>query len=1114
MINIKTIYNNSPAIKNILLQLNNNKKIALKGITGSAITFILSSVFEKSQKNLFCILNDKEEAAYFYNDLIKITDKKYNNFFPSSFKRNIDNNQKNKSNLILRTETLTNLNTKRKQITITYPESIIEKVLIKAQLEKNTIKLKINNTYKFDEIYNKLIDNNFNLVDFVYEPGQFSIRGSIIDIFSYSGKKPYRIDFFDDKIESIRNFDIDTQLSDKKLNSVTITFDNTQLTDKKHISIFDYIDKNTIIVAQDFDFIYSAIQKYLEQNNETIKQNNNLNNNIITNLDIIKKQISDFNTIEYGNQNYFNTQNIIKFNTIPQPAFNKNFDFLIKNISDLQAKQYKTYIFSDNQIQLNRLKSIFDDKQAKIKFIPVNTGIYKGFIDNDLQIAIYTDHQIFERYFKYKIKTNFTKKGAITLKELNELNPGDYVVHQDHGIGIFGGLEKINNNGVEQESIRLVYRDNDILYVNIHSLHKISKYKSGEGEPPKIYKLGTKAWQNLKKRTKSKIKEIAIDLIKLYAQRKQQKGFAFSPDSFMNKELEASFIYEDTPDQQKATKAVKQDMENETPMDRLICGDVGFGKTEIAIRAAFKAVLDGKQVAILVPTTILALQHFKTFSDRLKDYPVKIEYISRLKSAKQQTIIKDELKKGNINILIGTHRLIGKDIIFNDLGLLIIDEEQKFGVAIKEKLREIKVNVDTLTLTATPIPRTLQFSMMGARDLSIINTPPPNRYPIITEVHTFNSQIIKDAIEYEINRGGQVFFIHNRVQNIYEIEKMINRLLPDIKTIVAHGQMEGKKIEKIMLDFISGDYGVLIATTIIESGLDIPNANTIIINNAQNFGLSTLHQLRGRVGRSNKKAFAYLLAPQSSLLTKDARRRLKAIEDFAELGSGFNIALQDLDIRGAGNLLGAEQSGFIADIGLETYKKILNETIQELKENEYKELFANTNNDNILEQGYFLNDCVIDTDMQLLFPDTYIESITERMKLYKELDNIKDDDSLNKFTDKLIDRFGKLPNESKELVKVVQLRRFAINLGIEKIVLKNKKMSCYFISNQESSFYSSKIFTKILEFLQFNPKFCSLKEKNNKLSLNFVEIKNINSAIEKLKHIQTNINDKNNTSTQ
>jgi len=887
------------------------------------------------------------------------------------------------------------------------------------------------------------------------------------------------------------------------------------LSDKKHISIFDYIDKNTIIIAQDFDFTFSEIEKYLNQNAEIIKNTENLKYHIISETEQIKNQLYNLKTIEYGNKNYFNSDNIIKFNTIPQPSFNKNFDFLIQNLTDLQSQQYKTYIFSDNKTQLERLKSIFDDKQADIEFLPVNEGIYKGFIDNDLRIAVYTDHQIFERYFKYKVKTNFTKKGAITLKELNELNPGDYVVHQDYGIGIFGGLEKIDNNGIEQESIRLVYRDNDVLYVNIHSLHKISKYKSGEGEPPKIYKLGTNAWQNLKKRTKAKIKEIAIDLIKLYAERKQQKGFAFSPDSFMNKELEASFIYEDTPDQEKATQAVKQDMESEIPMDRLICGDVGFGKTEVAIRAAFKAVLDGKQVAVLVPTTILALQHFKTFSDRLRDFPVKIDYISRLKSAKQQTIIKNELKQGNINILIGTHRLIGKDIIFKDLGLLIIDEEQKFGVAIKEKLREIKINVDTLTLTATPIPRTLQFSMMGARDLSIINTPPPNRYPIITELHTFNTQIIKDAIEYEISRGGQVFFIHNRVQNIYEVEKMINRLLPDVKIVVAHGQMEGKQLEKIMLDFVSGDYGVLIATTIIESGLDIPNANTIIINNAQNFGLSTLHQLRGRVGRSNKKAFAYLLAPQSTMLSKDARRRLKAIEDFAELGSGFNIALQDLDIRGAGNLLGAEQSGFIADIGLETYQKILNEAIQELKEKEYKELFVGSNNDNILEITNFVNDCVIDTDMQLLFPETYIENITERMKLYKELDSIKDDETLDKFIEKLIDRFGQLPQESQELIKIVRLRRIAIDLGIEKILLKNNRMSCYFITNQESAFYSSSIFTGILKFLQFNPKYCSLKENNNKLSLNFIEIKNINLAIEKLKYIQTSINnDKNYTSTQ
>lgn len=1104
--NILAEYNNSENINKVLSKIElNNSKIALKGIVGSSSSFIISSIFEKSKNSIFCILNDKEEASYFYNDIVKIINKEKINFFPSSFKRNVDYNQKDKSNLILRTETLANLNSKRKQITITYPNALVEKVLIKSQLDKNSIKLKVSQNFEFENIYNRLNEINFQLVDFVFEPGQYSVRGSIVDIFSYSNENPYRIDFFGDQIESIREFNIETQLSEIKTNSILISPDSTDLSDQKHISVLDYIENNTIIIAQDFDFVISTIEKYLTQNTQEI--NNKINSfKFIDNVKDFTKDLILKNTIEIGNQNYFNAPNVLKFNTLPQPVFNKNFDFIINNINDLQEQNFKTYIFSDSKSQLERLISIFENFNQNTKFISVNTGIYKGFIDNDLKIAVYTDHEIFERFFKYKVKSNFTKKGAITLKELNELSPGDYVVHQDYGIGIFGGLEKINNNGIEQESIRLVYRDNDVLYVNIHSLHKISKYKSGEGKEPKIYKLGTNAWQNLKAKTKTKIKEIAVDLIELYAKRKQQKGFSFSPDSFMNKELEASFIYEDTPDQEKSTQAVKQDMESDIPMDRLVCGDVGFGKTEIAIRAAFKAVLDGKQVAVLVPTTILALQHFKTFSERLKEFSITIDYISRLKSTKQQQITKTKLKEGNLNIIIGTHRLVGKDIKFKDLGLLIIDEEQKFGVAIKEKLREIKVNVDTLTLTATPIPRTLQFSMMGARDLSIINTPPPNRYPIITEVHNFNSDIIKDAIEYEISRGGQVFFIHNRVQNIYEVEKMINRLLPQVKTIVAHGQMEGKQLEKIMLDFIEGDYGVLIATTIIESGLDIPNANTIIINNAQNFGLSTLHQLRGRVGRSNKKAFAYLLAPQSTLLSSEARRRLKAIEDFADLGSGFNIALQDLDIRGAGNLLGAEQSGYIADIGIETYQKILNEAIQELKEKEYKELFANSNNDNIFDNSAFVNDCLIDTDLQLLFPENYIESITERMKLYKELDVIKEQKELNKFTNDLIDRFGKLPKESKELIQVVNLRKVAKDIGIEKIVIKNKLMKCYFISNQESFFYTSKIFTGILNFLQFNPKYCNLIEKNNKLSLNFTDVNNINQAIEKLNFIQTNLN--------
>ncbi len=1104
--NLLDLYTNNTTVKQVLenLQTITDAKITLKGLAGSSASIVLSSIFKNINRNVFCILDDKEEAAYFYNDVVKVLKKESVLFFPSSYKRNVKDTQKDISSIILRTEVLTKINTKKKFFIITYPEAICEKVQKKADLDLNSIKFKVNHEIGIDFLHENLVDNDFKQVDFVYEPGQFSIRGSIVDVFSYANDKPYRIDFFGDTVESIRIFEVETQLSNKKINSIVIVPDSNP--DLGFINIFDYIKKETIYNIKNVDFTKKTIQNFLEQNLGIDFSNDE--DNTLTNGDLLIRT-DDFITslnqspvIEFSNQNFFKTESIFRFNIVPQPAFNKNFELLIENIKQLQEDSYKTYILSDNENQIERLKAIFDDKDSGVDFTPLNTSISQGFIDNDLNVSCYTDHQIFERYYKYQLKTNLTKKGTFTLKEISQLNPGDYVVHQDHGIGKFGGLQKIGSNGKTQEAIRLIYKDNDILFVSIHALHRISKYKGKEGTPPKVYKLGTPAWQNLKKKTKSKIKDIAKELIELYAKRKQQKGFQFSPDSYMNKELEASFIFEDTPDQDKATKAVKEDMENDIPMDRLVCGDVGFGKTEIAIRAAFKAVLDGKQVAILVPTTILALQHYKTFISRLKEFPVNINYISRIRTAKQQTEIKKDLKEGRIDILIGTHRIVGKDMIFKDLGLLIIDEEQKFGVALKEKLRHIKVNVDTLTLTATPIPRTLQFSLLGSRDLSIINTPPPNRYPIITELHSFNEDTIAEAINYEINRGGQVFFIHNRVQNIYEVEKLINRICPDVRTIAAHGQMEGTKLEKIMFDFVNGDYGVLIATTIIESGLDIPNANTIIINNAHNFGLSTLHQLRGRVGRSNKKAFAYLLSPPTSTLNTEARRRLKAIEDFAELGSGFNIALQDLDIRGAGNLLGGEQSGFIADIGFETYHKILNEAIQELKENEYKELYKNDNSDNFYgDNNKFVNDCTIDTDLELLLPESYIESITERMKLYKELDSIANEENLSKFIEDLIDRFGEIPTETQELFNVVRLRWIAINLGIEKIILKNNRLSCYFVADQKSVYFQSNTFSAILGFMQKNPSLCNMKEQKEKLILWFGNISRISDAIKILSAI-------------
>ncbi|MDA3930542.1 MAG: transcription-repair coupling factor, partial [Prolixibacteraceae bacterium] len=806
------------------------------------------------------------------------------------------------------------------------------------------------------------------------------------------------------------------------------------------------------------------------------------------------KNINDFSTFEFGLRFYFKNATVFQFVTAPQPQFNKNFDLLAHDLKQASANNYQNYILSNNEKQIERLQAIFDDRDFNVNFSPLNFTLHEGFIDRDLLLIFYTDHQIFERYHRYKLQTSNKAKESISIKELNKLHQGDYVVHIDHGIGKFAGLVKTEVNGKTQEAIRLVYRDDDSLLVNIHSLHRISKYKGKDGGEPKINKLGTGAWQKMKSRAKSKVKDIAKDLIALYANRLEEKGFSFSPDTYMQQELEASFVYEDTPDQSKSTQSIKEDMERQMPMDRMVCGDVGFGKTEVAIRAAFKAIADNKQVAVLVPTTILAFQHYKTFTERLKDFPANIGYISRLRKAADVKTTLNELKEGKIDILIGTHRLVGKDVQFKDLGLLIIDEEQKFGVAVKEKLKQLKVNVDTLTLTATPIPRTLQFSLMGARDLSIIQTAPPNRYPIVTEVHGFNEAIIQEAINYEIDRNGQVFFIHNRVQNIYEFEGFIKKACPSARVIVGHGQMDGPKLEKVMLDFIDGKYDVLIATTIIESGLDIPNANTIIINNAQNFGLSELHQLRGRVGRSNKKAFCYLLAPPMTSLSAEARRRLKAIEEFSELGSGFNIAMRDLDIRGAGNMLGAEQSGFIADIGFETYHRILNEAIMELKQNDFKGVFEmkdNSEANQAFTNVKFMNDCTIDTDMELRFPESYVNSIAERMALYRELDNIEAEEQLLTFEQNLIDRFGKIPTQTKELIEVVRLRWTAINLGMERIILKRNKMICHFISDPQSSFYQSPTFTTILAWIQHNPGKCKIKEDKNKLSMIFQNVTDI-----------------------
>jgi len=1082
----------------------NSLIIHLKGLLGSSSSLLAASVFSNLKKNMLIVLPDKEEAAYFHNDLLQLVDKNQLLFFPSAYKRAAHFSMPDSVGMLLRTETLNKLSySSNYYIVVSYPEALSEKVVTKNELTANTLKLKVGERVSIEFINDVLNEYHFDRTDFVYEPGQFAVRGGIVDIFSYSHELPYRIDFFGEEVDSIRTFDIENQLSIEQLSEINIIANiNVNSANEKKISFLDYISNETILWINETELCINRIENIYKNaiQQEELDPEEDVEN-ILCLGSAFLSGLKKFKLIEFGNRCFFESKKTIEFKTSLQPAFNKNFNLICGNLLENKHKGYQNIILSDNEKQIERLTSIFEDINKDVTFTPIPLVLHEGFIDHDEQLCIYTDHQIFERYHKFKIGSSFAKKDSITLKDLTELHPGDYVVHIDHGIGKFGGLDKVEVNGKIQEAIRLIYKDNDILYVNIHSLHRISKYKGKDDGEPKINKLGSGAWAKLKLTAKKKVKDIAKELIALYAKRRAEKGFEFSPDTYLQRELEASFIYEDTPDQEKATKAVKENMESSLPMDRLICGDVGFGKTEIAIRAAFKAVADNKQVAILVPTTILALQHYKTIGDRLKNFPCTVDHLSRLRKPSDQKEVIKKLQEGKIDIIIGTHKLIGSEIKFKDLGLLIIDEEQKFGVAMKEKLKKLKVNIDTLTLTATPIPRTLQFSLMGARDLSIINTPPSNRHPIVTELHTFNDQVIREAINYEVSRGGQAFFIHNRVQNILEVEALVRRICPDVKTLVAHGQMDGEKLENIMLDFMNGDFDVLIATTIIENGLDISNANTIIINDAQNFGLSDLHQLRGRVGRSNRKAFCYLLAPPLNMVTQEARRRLKAIEDFSGLGSGFNIALQDLDIRGAGNMLGGEQSGFIADIGFETYHKILNEAMNELKQEEFKDLF--TNDDQKLNDQYlnYTNDCQIETDLQLLLSDKYINSTSERISLYRELDNIQTEEKLKEFEHQLVDRFGKLPTESMELLNIVRLRWKAIDLGFEKIILKNKKFIGYFIANQDSPFYRSATFSKILGFLQHNPHKCSMKEKNNKLTLSFENISDLSEAIQKLNEI-------------
>ncbi len=1072
-----------------ILQQKKHFRVLLKGLSGSSASLVAANIIQTHPKPHFIVLPDKEEAAYFYSDLLNCLNEEEVLFFPSSYKRSIQYGQTDNGQIILRTNTLNRLchYVGGILVVITYPEAIAEKALSKADLENNTLHLTVNENISIDFIREIMETYYFDLVDFVYEPGQYAIRGSIVDIFSFSAEFPYRIDFFGDTVDSIRSFDVESQLSRRKHESISI-IPNIYQSDigKNYQSILSFGNYDSTVWSSDFKQVSDRIREIqvLVYKNNTEKEKTKEN---IYTLEEFNADITQKCSIECANKSIFPDSYSIKFDTQPQPHFRKNFKLLGDDIANHNAKGYTTIILSENQKQIERLHDIFNDTHPGLQFKDLTHTLHEGFIDHNLKMCCYTDHQIFDRYHKYRLHQYYSSKASVSLNEIRDLKPGDYVVHVDHGIGRFGGLEKITINGKQQEAVRLVYRDNDVLYVNIHSLHRISKYKGKDNHEPKIYKLGTGAWQKLKDNTKKKVKDIAKDLIALYAIRKTKEGFQFSADTYLQEELEASFIYEDTPDQITSTKTVKNDMESKIPMDRLICGDVGFGKTEISIRAAFKAVSDSKQVALLVPTTILALQHYTTFKDRLKDFPCNIDYLSRLRRKADQTKIIREVGSGKIDILIGTHRLLGKDIKFKDLGLLIIDEEQKFGVSSKEKLKSLKINVDTLTMTATPIPRTLQFSLMGARDLSVINTPPPNRYPIVTELHTLNESIIQEGISFEVSRGGQVFFIHNRIDNIEEVEKLINKLCPHVKTVIGHGQMEGSKLERVMIDFINGDYDVLVATTIIESGLDIPNANTIFINNAQNFGLSDLHQLRGRVGRSNKRAFCYLIAPPLTSLTPEARRRLKAIEELSDLGSGFNIALQDLDIRGAGNMLGAEQSGFIADIGFETYNRILNEAIQELKENEFKAVYADektyTAFEKENEEQCVSTDCIIETDLEVHIPDEYISNITERIKMYREVDALENQYMLEQLKSNLLDRFGPIPEALQSLLRIVEIRWIAEDMGFEKLIMKNQRVLAHFISDQDSEYYRSKTFTKILNFVQRTPKLFRMRESKNKLTL-------------------------------
>ncbi|WP_456094385.1 transcription-repair coupling factor [Paraprevotella xylaniphila] len=1105
------------------LQDGSVRTIFAEGLCASAAPLLFSSLAATCPQVMACpyvfVLDDAEEAGYFYHDLTQILGDQEVFYFPSSFRRAVKFGQRDAANEILRTEVISRLSAGHCPLfVVTYPEAVMEKVVSRQKLDEQMLRLHAGERVDITFVEDTLRAFGFRRVDYVYEPGQFAVRGSILDVFSFSSEWPYRVDFFGDEVDSIRTFEVQTQLSRDKQEEIVIVPELAGYVQGK-VPFTDFLPPETVLVMKDLFFlrdvadrVYAdgfSTQALMDEQARTEMEEAERHEKLRADLMLVDgsalmKGMLDFRRVEVGNKPSATPQATVRFHLTAQPIFHKNFELVNRTFHEYLENGYTLYILADSAKQTDRLASIFTEQASGIDFTPVNRTLHAGFADDDLKTCFFTDHQIFDRFHKYNLRSDKARSGkvALSLKELQEFNIGDYVVHVDHGVGKFGGLVRIPNGGTMQEVIKIIYQNDDVVFVSIHSLHKVSKYRGKEGEPPRLNKLGTGAWERLKERTKTKIKDIARDLIKLYSLRRQEKGFAFSPDSFMQHELEASFLYEDTPDQLKATQAVKADMERDRPMDRLVCGDVGFGKTEVAIRAAFKACADNKQVAVLVPTTVLAYQHFQTFSSRLKGMPVRVDYLSRARSAAKTKEILRDLADGKINIIVGTHKLIGKSVKFKDLGLLVIDEEQKFGVATKEKLRQMKVNVDTLTLTATPIPRTLQFSLMGARDLSVIQTPPPNRYPVQTEVHTFSAELIAEAVNFEMSRNGQVFIVNNRISSLYDLEALLHKHVPDARVCVGHGQMPPEELEKIILGFVNYDYDVLVSTTIIESGIDIPNANTIIINGAQNFGLSDLHQMRGRVGRSNKKAFCYLLAPPLAALTPEARRRLQAIENFSDLGSGIHIAMQDLDIRGAGNLLGAEQSGFIADLGYETYQKILSEAVKELKNDEFGDLYAEEiRKGNDLGGENFVDECALESDLQMSFPDDYVPSSSERMLLYRELDGLERDEDVEAFRLRMKDRFGEIPEEGEELIRVVALRRLGKCLGAEKIFLKAGRMVLYFVQNEKSAYFESKAFGQCIAYAAMNAHRSNLREANGRRSMVIQEVRSVKEAVQILRQI-------------